>query len=95
MEKNIHETTSAELNPKNMFRRVYELPSGMKFMYCIYIINADRLAVEVHFYYPNVNEYIVDVIPSHWLNSEPYYNTAKNNPYFIKFVHQSDMVDHS
>lgn len=91
----MHESTTSELNPKTMFRRIYELPNGMKFIYCILVTTADQLAVEVHYYYPVNNEYVVDVVPAHWLNSEQYYNTAANSPYFIKFVHEMDMGDHS
>jgi hypothetical protein len=90
----IHETTNSELNPKSMFRRVYELPNGMKFIYTALTQSADQLAVEVHYYYPNVNEYSVDVVPSHWLNSVSFCKTAENSPYFIKFVHELDMSEH-
>jgi hypothetical protein len=91
----IHETTKSELNPKTMNRRDFELPNGMKFIYSVCTWDEKQLAVEVHYYYPTRNEYVVDVVPAHWLNSKYFYETAANSPYFIKFVHELDMGDHS
>ncbi len=92
---NKHEATYNELNPLTHHQKSFLLPNGMKFIYNPYVSDSNILVVEVHYYYPVSNIYVVDVVPSHWLNNVNYMKSTEASPFLVKYVHQLDMSGNS
>jgi hypothetical protein len=99
MEKTIlHESTHVNINPaeRSLYDREFPMPNGDRFVLRNYV-HAGQMAAELHYLYGNAwagNKYVVNVIPSEWLNDAEYMAKMENE-YLVKIVHQLDMGDHS